>query len=82
MSGSPTLTATKNAVGEGATPTIAVNVGSLLTLLEGVGLSEDPSVSPFVPYLRASTTLSGGGKSLAGGIERLRLVLGLQPNEH
>jgi Protein of unknown function (DUF3352) len=82
MSGSPTLTATRNAVGEGATPTVAVNVGSLLTLLEGVGLSEDPSVAPFLPYVRAATTLSGGGKSLAGGIERLRLVLDLQPSEH
>ena len=50
----------------------------LLSLLEGVGLAEDPTVSKFTPYLRASTTLTGGGKSLGGGIERLRLVLGLQ----
>ena len=51
---------------------------TLLSLLEGVGLGEDPTVSKFAPYLRSSTTLTGGGKSLGGGIERLRLVLGLQ----
>ncbi len=82
IAASPTLTATQSALGEGVTPTIAVNMGSLLSLLEGIGLSEDPSVTPFLPYLRNSTTLSGGGKSLGGGIERLRLVLGLQPSGH
>ena len=43
-----------------------------------MGLSEDPTISKFVPYLRTLTTLAGGGKSLGGGIERFRLVLGLQ----
>jgi hypothetical protein len=47
-------------------------------LLEGVGLSEDASISKVVPYLRSLTTLAGGGHSLGGGIERFRLVLGLQ----
>ena len=31
-----------------------------------------------LPYLRSLTTLVGGGKSLGGGIERFRLVAGLQ----
>ena len=31
-----------------------------------------------VPYLRALTTLAGGGKRLPGGLERFRLTLGLQ----
>ena len=37
------------------------------------------TVAPFVPFLRNSTALAGGGKSLGGGVQRLRLVLGLQP---
>jgi hypothetical protein len=71
--------AASSALGEGIQPSITVDFATLISLLEGVGLSEDPTISKFVPYLRASTTLSGGGKSLGGGVERLRLVLGLQP---
>lgn len=66
------------ALGEGARPSLTVDFPTLLSLLEGVGLSEDPSISKAVPYLRSLTTLAGGGKSLSGGIERFRLVLGLQ----
>jgi hypothetical protein len=66
------------ALGEGARPSLTVDFPTLLSLLEGVGLSEDPSISKAVPYLRSLTTLAGGGKSLKGGIERFRLVLGLQ----
>jgi hypothetical protein len=71
--------AAQTALGEGIQPSISVDFATLLSLLEGVGLGEDPTISRFVPYLRASTTLSGGGKSLGGGVQRLRLVLGLQP---
>jgi Protein of unknown function (DUF3352) len=72
--------AAQTALGEGIQPSVTVDFATLLTLLEGVGLSEDPTVAPFVPYLRASSTLAGGGKSLGGGMQRLRLVLGLQPS--
>ncbi len=82
LSSTPTFTAARSALGEGIPPSISVNAASLVSLLEGIGLSEDPSVSQILPYLRASTTLSGGGKSLGSGIERLRLVLGLQPTSH
>jgi hypothetical protein len=78
MSGSTAYTAAQSALGEGIKPSLAVNFATLLSLLEGVGLSEDPTVSKFVPYLRNTTTLAGGGKSLGGGMERLRFVLGLQ----
>ena len=66
------------ALGEGIQPSVLVEFPTLLGLLEGVGLSEDPAVAPFVPYLRSLGTLSGGGRSLGDGIERFRLVLGLQ----
>lgn len=78
MSGSAAYTAAQGALGEGIKPSLAVNFATLLSLLEGIGLSEDPTISRFVPYLRNTTTLAGGGKGLGGGIERLRFVLGLQ----
>jgi Protein of unknown function (DUF3352) len=79
MASSSAYESAAHALGEGIQPSIAVDFATLLGLLEGVGLSEDPTISPFLPYLRASNTLSGGGKSLGDGVERLRLVLGLQP---
>jgi hypothetical protein len=78
MSASAAYTAAQGALGEGIKPSLQVNFATLLSLLEGVGLSEDPAVAPFVPYLRNTTTLAGGGRSLGGGMERLRFVLGLQ----
>lgn len=69
-------------LGEGIQPSLIVSFPTFLTLLEGVGLGEDPAISKFLPYLRASTTLVGGGRELAGGVQRFRLVLGLQaPSE-
>jgi Protein of unknown function (DUF3352) len=65
-------------LGESMRPSLIFDFPTLLSLLEGVGLSEDPSISKAVPYLRSLTTLAGGGKNLGGGIERFRLVLGLQ----
>jgi hypothetical protein len=79
MSSAASYSAAQTALGEGIQPSVTVSFPKLVSLLEGVGLSEAPPVSTFLPYLRASTTLAGGGKGLGGGIERLRLVLGLQP---
>lgn len=78
LSGAASYGTAAASLGEGIQPSVLVEFPTLLGLLEGVGLSEDPSVAPFVPYLRSLGTLSGGGKSLGGGIERFRLVLGLQ----
>jgi hypothetical protein len=64
-------------LGEGIQPSVTVDFPTLLTLLEGVGLNEDPTISALLPYLRSLTTLSGGGKPLGNGIERFRFVLGL-----
>src|SRR6185312_9142495 len=66
------------ALGPGYRPEAIVDFPTLLGLFEGVGLSEDPSVAPLVPYLRSLTMLSAGSASLGNGIERQRLVLGLQ----
>jgi len=80
MSSSAAYTAAENALGEGIKPSLQVNFATMLSLLEGVGLSEDPTIAPFLPFLRNSTTLAGGGRSLGGGMERLRLVQGLRPS--
>ncbi len=78
ISGSAPYGTASAALGQGYRPSAIVDVPTLLGLLEGVGLSEDPSVAPFVPYLRSLSTISAGGGSLGNGIERLRLVVGLQ----
>jgi hypothetical protein len=66
------------ALGEGIQPSVILELPTLVSLLEGAGLTEDPSISAFVPYLRAATTLAGGGRPLGGEVQRFRLVLGLQ----
>jgi hypothetical protein len=78
LSGTAPFSAASTALGRGAQPSVIVDFPTLLGLLEGIGLSEDPSISPFVPYLRSLSTLSGGSQSLGGDIQRFRLVLGLQ----
>jgi hypothetical protein len=78
LSGAPPFGTASAALGQGVRPSVIVDFPTLLGLLEGIGLSEDPSISPFVPYLRSLSTLSAGSQSLGGGIERFRLVLGLQ----
>jgi hypothetical protein len=78
IAGSAPAGAAAAALGEGIQPSVMIDFPTLLGLLEGVGLSEDPSIAPFVPYLRSLSTLSGGSRTLGNGIERFRLVLGLQ----
>lgn len=79
LSSATTRSAAASALGEGAQPSLMVNFPTLLGLLEGLGLSESPSISKFVPYLHALSTLAGGGHDLGGEVERFKLALGLQP---
>jgi hypothetical protein len=76
--GAASRTAAATALGEGIQPSVMLDFPTVLTLLEGVGLTEDPTISKFVPYLRSATTLSGGGRELGGEVQRLRFVIGLQ----
>jgi hypothetical protein len=77
LSGSAPQSAASATLGDSIKPSLMTDFPTLLALLEGVGLTEDPTLAPFLPYLRASSTLSGGGVTLSGGIERFRVVLGL-----
>jgi hypothetical protein len=78
LSGEASHAAAASSLGEGIEPSLIVDFPTFLGLLEGVGLIQDPTISPFVPYLRSLSTLVAGGKSLGGGIERLRLDATLQ----
>jgi hypothetical protein len=78
LSSATTRSAAASALGEGAQPSLMVNFPTLLGLLEGLGLTESPSISKFVPYLRSLSTLAGGGHDLGGEVERFKLTIGLQ----
>jgi hypothetical protein len=60
----------------GAQPGVLASVPTVLALLEGAGLSEDPSIAGLVPFLRGVTTVSGGDETV-GAVKRFKLVLGL-----
>jgi hypothetical protein len=81
LSSAASASAAASTLGEGIRPSVIVEFPTLLTLLEGVGLSEDASISKALPTLRSLSTLAGGGKNLGAGIERFRLVAGLQQAE-
>jgi Protein of unknown function (DUF3352) len=80
LAGSPAASEAATVVGEGAQPSIIAQVPTLLSLLEGIGLTEDPAISGFVPYLRSVTTIAGGAHRLDAAVERFRLVIGLRPS--
>jgi Protein of unknown function (DUF3352) len=80
LESAPSYGAAAAAIGEGARPSVMLDVPTLLGLLEGIGLTEDPTVAQFLPYLRSLTTVAGGGHHLSTGVERFKLVLGLRPS--
>jgi hypothetical protein len=79
LASSAAFTAAAASLGEGAQPSVILDVPTLLSLLEGVGLTEDPTISGFVPYQRSITTVAGGAHRLDTAVERFKLVLGLRP---
>jgi hypothetical protein len=78
LAGGPALSAGAAALGEGIRPSMTIEFPTLLGLLEAAGLTEDPTIAPFIGYARALTTLAGGGSHPASGIERLRITVGLR----
>jgi hypothetical protein len=76
MAGGERATAAAHALGEGIKPSLIVEVPTLLSLLEGLGLTEATS-SGLMSYVRAATLLSGGARELGGGVQRVKLVAGL-----
>ena len=76
LAGGERATAAAHALGEGIQPSLIVEVPTLLSVLEGLGLTESAS-STLTGYLRAATTVSGGARELGGGVQRVKLVVGL-----
>ncbi|HEY1834581.1 MAG TPA: DUF3352 domain-containing protein [Solirubrobacteraceae bacterium] len=81
LSASASRTAAQSSLGENAKPSFMLDTPTLLSLLEGVGLAESPSVSPVFGYLRAVSTVVAGGHELSGEAERFKLVISLAPDE-
>jgi hypothetical protein len=77
LAGAPSTAAAASALGEGMHPNLIADVPTLLSLLEGVGLTEDPTLSKVLPYLRSVTTIAGGTRGLGAGVQRARVVLAL-----
>jgi hypothetical protein len=73
---SATGTAAAKSLG-GTPPSVVLQFPTLVGLLEGIGLAESPPVSTYLPYLRALSTLAGGGSEPGGGIDRFELAFGL-----
>lgn len=61
----------------GGEPVLLLDVPTLVGFVEGLGLSESPSLSGVLPDLRSLGELAGGWQQLGGSITRLHLVLGL-----
>jgi hypothetical protein len=76
---SATRSGASSALGEGINPSLVFAVPTLVALLEGVGLTEEPALARVIPYLRAITTVSGGGHQLGGDVERFKLAIALRP---
>jgi hypothetical protein len=79
LAGAQSTSAAAAALGEGAQPSVILDVPTLLSLLEGIGLTEDPTISPFVPYLRSITTIAGGPHRIDPTVERFKIVAALRP---
>lgn len=77
MSSSSLYGTASSALG-GAKPVVIFDVPMALALLEGLGLTEDPSVAPVLGKLRALGTLAGSVQPLGGSVLRLHLVAQLQ----
>jgi hypothetical protein len=81
LSAAPARVAAQSSLGESAAPSFMLDVPTLLSLLEGVGLTESPSLSPVLGYLRAVSTVDAGGHRLSSEAERFKLVISLAPSE-
>ncbi len=76
LSAASSRSAAASTLGETIQPSLIADVPTLLALLESVGLGE--SLAPVLPYLKATTTVAGGGRALGGEVERFRVTVGLK----
>jgi Protein of unknown function (DUF3352) len=79
LSSASSTSAAGSALGEGMQPNLLVNVPTIVDLLESVGLTG--GLSGVLPYLHDVGTVSGGTRSVSGGIQRVRVVATLRQSE-
>jgi hypothetical protein len=80
LSTAPSYSAASSALGGGIEPSLIVEFPTLLGFLEGIGLTQSPGISSFVPYLKSLGTLTAGSVNHSGA-QQFRLVLGLAGGE-
>lgn len=76
LSTSGAYSATTAALGQWFEPSLIVEFPTMLGFLEGVGLTQSPTLSPIVPYLKSLGTLRGGANGTLG-VTRYKILLGL-----
>lgn len=80
LSTSASYSAASSALGGSIEPSLIVEFPTLLGFLEGIGLTQSPAISSFVPYLKSLGTLTAGSVNHSGA-QQFRLVLGLAGGE-
>jgi hypothetical protein len=73
---SPAYSTATATLGGGIEPSLIVEFPTLIGFLEGVGLTQSPSLANILPYLKSLGTLTAGATS-QDGVEHFRVVLGL-----
>jgi hypothetical protein len=76
LSTSASYSAASSELGDGIEPSLIVEFPTLLGFLEGIGLTQSPEISNFVPYFKSLGTLTAGSVTHSG-VQQFRLVLGL-----
>ncbi len=82
LASSASYSAASTALGEGIRPSLSRRLPDVPRPARRVGLSEEPSISKLVPVRCARSRRSpAAARASAGGVERLRVVAGLQHTE-
>jgi hypothetical protein len=81
LGSAPSYSAAASALGGGIEPSAVIEVHTLSGLIESLGLNQAPGFSSLASAIAPLGTITaGGGESLADGVKRARLVIGLQPS--
>jgi hypothetical protein len=79
LGSAPSYSAAASTLGGGIEPSAVIEVHTLSGLLESLGLNQAPGFSSLASTIAPLGTITaGGGESLADGVKRARLVIGLQ----
>jgi Protein of unknown function (DUF3352) len=81
LGSAPAYGAATSTLGGGIQPSALIEFHTFSGLLESLGLNQAPGFSSVASAIAPlGTVTAGGGESLAGGVKRARLVIGLQPS--